>query len=97
MKRTFFSNSHGLPSQLNKSCASDVAILIDYALKNSFFRTIIKTTHYECEIKESCLKKDKEKSILCEGLRNKKVKWENTHRLIQTKPDIYKGIKTGIT
>ena len=50
MKRTFFTNSHGLPNQLNKSCASDVAILIDYSLKNQLFRKIIGTTDYECEI-----------------------------------------------
>ena len=43
MKRTFFSNSHGLSNQLNRSCASDVAILIDYALKNVLFRKIVGT------------------------------------------------------
>ena len=48
MKRTFFSNSHGLPNQLNKSCASDVAILIDYSLKKSLFRKIIGTKEYSC-------------------------------------------------
>lgn len=51
MKRTFFSNSHGLPNHLNKSCASDLAILIDYALTNPLFRIIIKTPCFECEVK----------------------------------------------
>lgn len=46
MKRTFFTNSHGLSNQLNKSCASDVAILIDYSLKNTMFRKVIGTQEY---------------------------------------------------
>ena len=50
MRRTFFSNSHGLSNQLNKSCASDVAVLIDYALNNSLFRRIVGTQEYSCEI-----------------------------------------------
>jgi D-alanyl-D-alanine carboxypeptidase len=50
MKRTFYSNSHGLPNNLNKSCASDVSILIDYSLNNDLFRRIIGTKKYECEI-----------------------------------------------
>ena len=34
-----------------------------------------------------------------EGYITKKMKvgWENTHRLLQSKPELYKGIKTGIT
>jgi D-alanyl-D-alanine carboxypeptidase len=46
MKRTVYSNSHGLPNALNKSCASDLAILISYALKNDIFRTIISCKSY---------------------------------------------------
>ena len=47
MKRTVYSNSHGLPNALNKSCASDQAILISYAIKNDLFRTIISCKSYE--------------------------------------------------
>ena len=43
MKRTFFSNSHGLPNMLNKSCAGDVALLVDYSLKNSQFKKVVGT------------------------------------------------------
>ncbi len=46
MKRTFFSNSHGLANNLNRSCASDIATLIDYALRNPLFRTIVSTKFY---------------------------------------------------
>lgn len=41
MKRTFFSNSHGLANNLNRSCAFDMATLIDYALRNPLFRNIV--------------------------------------------------------
>lgn len=41
MKRTIYSNSHGLANILNKSCASDLVILIDYALRNPKFRKIV--------------------------------------------------------
>lgn len=47
MKRTVYSNSHGLPNALNKSCASDQAILTSYAIKNELFRTIISCKKYE--------------------------------------------------
>lgn len=47
MKRTIYSNSHGLPNALNKSCASDLAMLISYALKNELFRTIVSCKSYE--------------------------------------------------
>ena len=46
MKRTFFSNSHGLANNLNRSCASDMATLIDYALRNQLFRSIVGTKNY---------------------------------------------------
>lgn len=38
LKKTYFSNPHGLGNVLNKSCSLDVCILIEYALKNSTFR-----------------------------------------------------------
>ncbi len=47
MKRTIYSNSHGLPNALNKSCASDQALLISYAIKNELFRAIISCKIYE--------------------------------------------------
>ena len=50
MKRTVYSNSHGLPNALNKSCASDQAILISHAIKNELFRTIISCKNYESSV-----------------------------------------------
>ncbi len=94
MKRTFFSNSHGLPHNLNRSCASDVAILIDYALRNSLFRTIIRAKEYSCEISERF---EKTESALDPTDKKQVVRWVNTHRFVQNKPDIYRGIKTGVT
>lgn len=79
LKRTFFTNSHGLANNLNRSCASDIAQIIDYALRHKVFRTVVGTKVYECTVNQ------------------KKVRWENTHRLLHTKPDLYKGIKTGVT
>ena len=88
MKRTFLSNSHGLPNSLNRSCASDVALLIDYALRNSFFRKIVQTKEYSCLIKEEEVNGE---------FRKKMVSWKNTHRFVQAKEGLYKGVKTGIT
>lgn len=50
MKRTIYTNSHGLPNILNKSCAFDLVILINYALANSKFRKIISCQTYEATI-----------------------------------------------
>ena len=43
MKRTFFSNCHGLSNNLNKSCAADIAAITVYSLTKPLFRTIIET------------------------------------------------------
>lgn len=98
MKRTFFANSHGLPNNLNRSCASDLAILIDYALRNSLFRKIVQTKEFSCEISEA-QNNEKGKGIDIGGSKERKrvVSWKNTHRFVQTKSMLYKGIKTGIT
>lgn len=50
MQRTIYSNSHGLPNVLNKSCASDLIILVDYALRNQKFRKIVKSPAYSLKV-----------------------------------------------
>jgi D-alanyl-D-alanine carboxypeptidase len=50
MKRTVYSNPHGLPNCLNKSCASDLVALIDYALRKPLFRQIVSCTYFEAKI-----------------------------------------------
>jgi D-alanyl-D-alanine carboxypeptidase len=47
MNKTNYANSHGLMNQNNKSCAYDIAILCDYAMRNELFRTIVKCKHYK--------------------------------------------------
>ena len=89
MKRTLYSNSHGLTNSLNKGCASDLVIIIDHALRKPLFRKIIASHELSINVQN----KKKEGHIAS----YKQVTWENTHELLQSMPDIYKGIKTGTT
>lgn len=50
MKRTFYSNSHGLANNLNKGCSYDLILLIDYALRKKFFRQVINSSEYTINI-----------------------------------------------
>lgn len=38
MQKTTYANSHGLMNPNNRSCAYDVALLCEYAMKNAEFR-----------------------------------------------------------
>lgn len=46
LERTSYVNSHGLSNILNKSCCIDIAILCEYAMKNSYFRKIVNCKTY---------------------------------------------------
>ncbi len=63
MKRTNYSNTHGLASTLNKSCAPDQILLIDYALRQPLFRRIV-----GCKLFSSW-------SISKEGVASKQLQW----------------------
>lgn len=43
LKRTFFTNPHGLADSENRSSAYEIALLAQYAMKNTNFRAIVKT------------------------------------------------------
>ena len=46
MRRTHFSNATGFDTDDNYSCALDVSIMFEYALKNDLFREVITTPSY---------------------------------------------------
>lgn len=46
MNRTHFTNATGLDDDGNYSCAYDVSLLFEYALKNDTFRQVVTTSHY---------------------------------------------------
>ena len=50
MKRTFYSNSHGLANSLNKGCSSDLVILIDNALRKPLFRKVINSSEFSINV-----------------------------------------------
>jgi D-alanyl-D-alanine carboxypeptidase (penicillin-binding protein 5/6) len=51
MEKTHYANSHGLMNADNKSCAFDLALLCEYAMRHETFREVVKTRVYECTIK----------------------------------------------
>ena len=50
MTKTNYANSHGLSNNLNKSCAYDLAILCEYAMKNQRFKHVVSTLNYTTTI-----------------------------------------------
>ena len=50
MEKTNYANSHGLVNFSNKSCAYDVALLSEYAMKNKKFRKIVRTKNYTTSV-----------------------------------------------
>lgn len=53
MTKTNYANSHGLMNPNNKSCAYDIALLCDFAMRNQHFRTIVSCRHYKGTIRYS--------------------------------------------
>lgn len=51
MKKTHYSNSHGLINPSNRSTAYDIALLSKYAMNNKHFRDIVSCKSYRCKIK----------------------------------------------
>jgi len=47
MGKTNYANSHGLANSMNKSCAYDLVLLCEYAMKNLQFKKIVSTKVYE--------------------------------------------------
>lgn len=43
---THFTNPHGLPDPLHRTSAFDLALMTSYALKDSVFKQVVKTTRY---------------------------------------------------
>jgi D-alanyl-D-alanine carboxypeptidase (penicillin-binding protein 5/6) len=82
MRASRWANPHGLPHQMNKSTAYDMARLCSAAIQNPLFRRVVSTKHYRTEV-----------STL-EGAQYP-VEWENTNRLLNKEG--FFGIKTGIT
>ena len=57
MEKTTYANSHGLVNFANKSCAFDLALLSEYAMKNEKFRAIVSCKEYKntisfCKVNE---------------------------------------------
>lgn len=55
LQKTRFANSHGLANHMGKSCCSDIALLCDYAMKNSKFASIVSCKSYRCNILTTAL------------------------------------------
>ena len=51
MKRTSYTNSHGLTNPDNKSCSYDIALLCEYCMQNETFRSVVSSSHYKGYIK----------------------------------------------
>jgi len=51
MIRTRYMNSHGLINVNNRSTAYDIALLSEYAMRNTTFREIVSCRNYEGTIK----------------------------------------------
>ncbi|KAL4430076.1 hypothetical protein ABPG74_013523 [Tetrahymena malaccensis] len=83
LQKTFYQNPHGLTNSKNKSCADDICILIQHAMKNQYFREIVKTIEYTAKIQNSR-----------KGSRDQT--WENTNKLLKSSCYCI-GVKTGIT
>ncbi|EAS05970.2 D-alanyl-D-alanine carboxypeptidase family protein (macronuclear) [Tetrahymena thermophila SB210] len=83
LQKTFYQNPHGLTNSKNKSCADDICILISHAMKNQYFREIVKTIEYTAKISNS-RKGSREQT------------WENTNKLLKSSCYCI-GVKTGIT
>ena len=50
------------------------------------------------DINEDCtVDEDEPETVSDKIIVLKTVKWENTHQLLQNKPELYIGIKTGVT
>ena len=50
MEKTNYANSHGLVNFANKSCAFDLALLCEYAMRNTLFKSIVSSKFYKTEI-----------------------------------------------
>ena len=50
LQKSTYANSHGLMNSANKSCAFDLAVLCEYAMKNQKFKKIVSTKVYKTKI-----------------------------------------------
>ena len=50
MTKTTYANSHGLVNCINRSCAYDIALLSEYAIRSPIFRSIVSTKFYTTKI-----------------------------------------------
>ena len=50
LEKTTYANSHGLVNSANKSCAYDLAVLCEYAMKNKKFKKIVSCKLYQTRI-----------------------------------------------
>lgn len=57
MKSTFFGNPHGLPHSKSGTTVQDISIIINKALNYEFFREVIKTKLFKCQISNNNLKR----------------------------------------
>jgi serine-type D-Ala-D-Ala carboxypeptidase (penicillin-binding protein 5/6) len=80
LEETRFLDPNGLAR--NQASARDLAVLTWHAMQNKHFREYVKTRAHECE-------------VLAEANTKRRVKWQNTNRLLEdTSCD---GVKTGTT
>ena len=78
---SFFQNPHGLSNRPNYSSARDVNLLAAHAMKNKFFKEVVESVEYTCEINNPS-----------SGIRT--ARWVNTNKLLGQDVD---GVKTGTT
>ena len=78
MEKTNYANSHGLVNSANKSCALDLALLCEYAMRNNEFKKIVSSKFYSTEISyfkpvsPVILNKYPEEKLTCKGVKKPK-------------------------
>jgi len=82
LKKTNFTNPHGLADRSNRSTAFDLAMLSAHAIKNPLFAEIVSTVSYEAK-------------MYCKHTKKKLLQlWTNSNKLLEQG---FEGIKTGVT
>ena len=81
-QNTHFNNPNGLPDKKHHTCAYDMALILNAAIKNDTFRSISSTRQYIC----SPTNKQPESRI-----------WNNHHKMFPKKEYTYDGFEGGKT
>lgn len=78
---TRFVNPHGMGHVENLSCVGDIAACAAAAMRYEVFRTVVARYVH--------------KTTVMGKFRPRTVRWQNTNELLQSKGNVYSGVKTG--